>query len=222
MGVKVRFKKGAWWLVIDYKGRRRSKKIGDRDVANATAKKLRARLATGDLRCTEPDASQTPSATSVVDVGHVLLDSTATLSAVDAAAPVETPTLVNSYATDWLATIKGNLKASTVDFYRDNLKRYILPALGARPIGGLTRRDCKALITASRGRGLKGNSVKGIVRTLSAMLSEAVEDEKLAANPALRLGKYLRRGDEELVEIQPFNAGQAALLLTTAEQRFGR
>jgi hypothetical protein len=35
--------------------------------------------------------------------------------------------------------------------------------------------------------------VRGIARTLSVVLSQAVEDEKLLANPALKLGKYLRR-----------------------------
>jgi hypothetical protein len=46
------------------------------------------------------------------------------------------------------------------------------------------------------------NTVKGIARTLSAVLSQAVEDEKIAANPALRLGQYLRRGDEPKTEVQ--------------------
>ena len=64
--------------------------------------------------------------------------------------------------------------------------------------------------------------MKGIVHTLSALLSQAVEDEQLPANPALRLGKYLRRGDEEATEIEPLDSGQAALLITTAERHFGR
>jgi integrase len=189
MGVKIRFKKGAWWLVIDHLGRRRSKKIGDRDTAIAMAKKVREALAAGDLRCTVPDTAQT---------------------------------LVEGYATEWLAGLTGNLKASTVRFYSDNLRRYILPSVGKRAVADLARRDCRVFVAETRAKGLKLNTVKGIVRTLSALLSQAVEDEQLAANPALRLGKYLRRGDEEAREIQPLDATQAALLVTTAERHFGR
>jgi integrase len=189
MGVKVRFQKGAWWLVIDHKWRRRSKKIGDRETANITAKKVREALVAGDLRCTVPETAQT---------------------------------LVEGYASEWLNGLKGNLKASTVNFYSDNLRRYVLPFLGTRAVGDLTRRDCRAFIAETRAKGLKLNTVKGIVRTLSALLSQAVEDEKLPANPALRLGKYLRRGDEEATEIQPLDTAQAALLVTTAERYFGR
>jgi hypothetical protein len=36
-------------------------------------------------------------------------------------------------------------------------------------------------------------TVKGILRALSTVLSQAVEDELLMANPALRMGKYSTR-----------------------------
>ena len=54
------------------------------------------------------------------------------------------------------------------------------------------------------------------------MLSQAVEDEKLAANPALKLGKYLRAGDEVAAAVEPLDTGQATLLINTAERHFGR
>src|SRR4051812_48212623 len=160
MGVKLRFKKGAWWLVIDHKGRRRSKKIGDRETATITAKKVREALIAGDLRCATPETGQT----------------------------------FADYAREWLSGLTGNLKASTVSFYGDSLRRYVTPFFGTRVVNDLTRRDCRAFIAEIRAKGLKLNTVKGIVRTLSALLSQAVEDDKLPANPALRLGKYLRRG----------------------------
>ena len=52
MGVKVREKvkdSGEWWVFINHKGRRRSKKIGDKRTANTVARKVRQRLAAGDL-----------------------------------------------------------------------------------------------------------------------------------------------------------------------------
>ena len=52
MGVKVREKvknSGEWWVFINHKGRRRSKKIGDKRTANTVARKVKERLAKGDL-----------------------------------------------------------------------------------------------------------------------------------------------------------------------------
>lgn len=57
MGVKVREKipgSGQWWVFIHHKGRRKSKKIGDKKTANSVAKKVRARLASGDLGIIKP------------------------------------------------------------------------------------------------------------------------------------------------------------------------
>ena len=52
MGVKVREKvknSGEWWVFINHNGKRRSKKIGDKRNANTVARKVRQRLAAGDL-----------------------------------------------------------------------------------------------------------------------------------------------------------------------------
>ena len=129
---------------------------------------------------------------------------------------------IETYARRWLSAISGNLKASTIRFYSENLDRHVFPLFGSRPVRSITRADCKDLITACRGRGLKLNTVKGIARTLSTVLSAAVEDEKLPANPALRMGRYLRRGDEPETEIQPLNCDESAHLVQTAIAHFPR
>src|SRR5436309_1738332 len=49
MSVKVRFHRGDWWVFIAYHGRRRSKKVGDRQTALQVAKRIRERLLLGDL-----------------------------------------------------------------------------------------------------------------------------------------------------------------------------
>jgi hypothetical protein len=41
MGVRVKFHKGAWWIFIRHEGRRRAKKIGDRDAAKRIAQQVR-------------------------------------------------------------------------------------------------------------------------------------------------------------------------------------
>ncbi|MEN3336618.1 MAG: hypothetical protein V7647_294 [Acidobacteriota bacterium] len=190
MGVKVKFHKSAWWVFISHDGRRRAKKIGDRATALSVAKRIRERLACGDLQLDEPKA-----------------------------AVVET---VNTYADAWLRSVTATLKASTVRFYTDNLRRHVRPLLGERPITSIARADCRELIAASRAKGLKVNTVRGIARTLSVLLSQAVEDDKLPANPALRLGRYLRRGDEPKLLIQPLTREEAAHLVAVARRDFPR
>jgi integrase len=54
------------------------------------------------------------------------------------------------------------------------------------------------------------------------MLSEAVEHERLPANPALQLGWYLRRGDEPKPQIQPLTRAEAAHLVAVAKEHFSR
>ena len=128
----------------NHDGRRRAKKIGDRDAAKRVARQIREHLAAGDL--------------------HLTAD-----------APAET---LDAYARAWLESLSGNLKASTIKFYGDNLKLHVLPLLGTQPLDAVSRRDARELIVASRKKGLKLNTVKGIARTLSTVLSQAVEDEK--------------------------------------------
>jgi integrase len=128
---------------------------------------------------------------------------------------------LETYALAWIATLTGNLKASTIRFYTDHLQRHIIPILGSRLIGNLSRADCREVITTVRGKGLRLSTVKGIARTLSTLLSQAVEDDKLPANPALRMGRYLRGGDEIEPHVQVLTR-EAALLVATARTHFPR
>lgn len=59
----------------------------------------------------------------------------------------------------------------------------------------------------------------GRVRTFSSV---SVEDEKIPANPAFRMGRYLRRGDEPKTEIQPLTRAEAVQLIAAAEKHFPR
>ena len=127
---------------------------------------------------------------------------------------------LETYARDWLRTAELNIKASSVRFYADHLKNHIYPALGRRPIGAITRKDCRDLVATVRDKTLKITTVRGIVRTLSAVLSQAVEDELLSANPALKMGKYLQRGDEPEAEPDPFTREEVEHVVATAREHF--
>lgn len=127
---------------------------------------------------------------------------------------------LEGYAREWLRTTKLNLKTSTVKFYTAHLERSIFPLLGSRPIDSITRADVRQLIAVSRESGTRTKTVAGLVRTLSTVLTQAVEDGRLPANPALRPGKYLRQADEPAHEADPLTREHAAHLLSVAEQDF--
>ncbi len=185
MGVKVKFHRGAWWIFVDWRGRRRSKRVGDRATALDVARKIRQRLIEGDLR---------------------VLDS----------APAET---FEKFSTAWLELGEKGRKASSHRFYAFNLRLHIVPVLGPKVVTAITRADCRSLLAACRQKGLKRASLLGVQRTLSAVLSQAVEDELLPANPAFRMGKHLRHGDEQPAAIQPLTHVEAHQFLQAVKDR---
>ena len=186
MGVKVKYRDGAWWVFVHHLGQRKAKKVGDKETAQRVAQAVREQIARRGL--TLPPASGEQS--------------------------------LRTFAGSWLAAQRGNLKASTLAFYEGNLERHILRVLGNRQLRSIDRADCVELIADCRARGLKVNTIIGIVRTLSTVLSEAMEATLLPANPALRLGKFLRRGDEPQGEPDPFTQAEAEILAAVAAERF--
>ena len=184
MGVTVKFRKGAWWVYINHRGRRKAKRVGDRETARHVAREIRKRLALRDLN----------------------------LEAFDDGSRLQ------FYGRRWLENVAGSLKASTVTFYGDNLKRYVCPALGMRLVSSIRRADCRELVAACRAKGLALSTVRGIARTLSVLLAAAVEDELLPANPALRLVQHLRRGDEPEPEPDPFTRKETEHLVAVAAE----
>jgi integrase len=136
--------------------------------------------------------------------------------------PATDAVTLSQYVETWRRTALGNLKASTKRFYDANFESYILPTLGARLVNSIRRSDCRDLVLTLRAKGLSVSTVRGIARTLSTVLSQAVEDEILPANPALRLGRYLRRGDEPKRQIQVLNRNEVSLFLAVTQTHFGR
>ncbi len=185
MGVRVRYHRRAWWVFIAHRGKRRSKKVGDKESALTVAKRLRQRLALGDFALLGADSES-----------------------------------FKTYASRWLTDGEGARKASTHRFYAFNLAKHLYPVLGPRPVGAITRAHCRSALATCRAKGLKVASLQGVQRTLSAVLSSAVEDGLLPANPAFRMGKHVRRGDEPQREIQPLTRVEAAHFLSVVEKHW--
>jgi integrase len=60
----------------------------------------------------------------------------------------------------------------------------------------------------------------GITGRRGLLGRQAVEDELLPANPALRPGRYLRRGNEPEPEMDPFTGSEATQVIEVAEASF--
>lgn len=196
MGVKVKHWKGAYWLFINHNGKRKARRVGagpaGQRAANAAAIKIQARLAEGDTGPIE-DSTASP------------------------------PTTFRSYAEGWIEThAKQACKFSTARVYEANLDRHILPVLGDKPVTALSRMDCRTLIAECRKKGLSRKSIENIGRTVSSVLSQAMEDGLITGNPAFRLGRYYRAGDEVKPAICPLTADEVPVLLASAEEYFPR
>jgi integrase len=196
MGVKVKHWKGAYWLFINHNGRRKARRVGagraGQRAADAAAIKIQARLAEGDTGPLE-DSTSAP------------------------------PTTFRSYAKSWVEThAQQACKFSTARVYRTNLNRHILPVLGDRPVATISRMDCRTLIAECRRKGLSRKSIQNIGRTVSSVLSQAMEDALIIGNPAFRLGRYYRNADEAKVEIRPLTGDEVSVLLAAARKNFPR
>ena len=102
--------------------------------------------------------------------------------------------LLKDYAEGWLKNqpLKGK-KPSTIRAYRQRLLSRVLPAFGAVLIAAIERSQIKSWVATLSEEGLDYDTVLGYLLTLSAVLTEAVEDKLITVNPALRAGKIISR-----------------------------
>jgi integrase len=204
MGVKVKTWKGAWWLSINHQRRRKMVRVGTGPTGKRAAEhakiKIEARLAEGD---------------------HSVLDRMA---------PSMVPTL-REYATQWLDKDAAlRLKPITIERYRSTLEQQLFPAFGDCRLNDVTRTALKTQLAAWRTNGkvrgsgpLRPGSVKLLVAVLRTILNNAIEDGVLTANPAVRLGRFIRgegMANSEDKAPDPFTAAELRHLLQTAEQEY--
>ena len=111
------------------------------------------------------------------------------LSCLDKAPPVPT---FEAYAERWLQTdALATCKLSTIDFYRDYQKRYILPKFGQMQLTAITRDAIKGVIAELGARGLARNTIRLAIASLRVVLSAAVEDAIITSNPATKVGQFV-------------------------------
>lgn len=190
MAVKVRERKGAWWLFIDFKGRRVARRVGvgkaGKRSAEAVAEQITAKLALGDLSVLDPPPSVEPILT------------------------------FRAYAERWLeGHVRLRCKPSSYDRYAHTLRRHWFPVLGDLPLPLVTRERIKAALATLAGT-LQARTLRvSTLVPLQGCLSAAVEDGLLPGNPAARLGRLIRA--DVLPQQDAFTRDELAGLLAVAE-----
>jgi integrase len=132
--------------------------------------------------------------------------------------------LFKDFAKGFMETYSAmNHKSSTQQSYQSALDQHILPVLGEKPLNEITRKDVKDFINDKMMAGLGTGTVRNLKAYLSCILSEAVDDELIETNPALRTGRLIKKKDdseEELSELAPLTWEEKTRLEETLQKHY--
>ncbi len=188
MAVKVRQWKGAWWLFIDYHGKRKAKKIGvgepGKKAAREAATKIQAKLALGEFQIEDP----------------------------------ERPPTFQEYAERWLESYaKRHCRPSTYDGYARLLRQQAFPLFGTTSLDAVTRRHVETLAHSMADKGLSKSTIKFCVGAVRGIYNDAIDHGANLTNPAARMGRVLKDKQDRRVQIVPLSAQEVQRLLEAAQ-----
>ncbi len=135
---------------------------------------------------------------------------------------------LGTLAETWTSGLE-HLKPSTAERYRGIVRRHIVPKWGRWPLRSITHSDVTAWVGELHRSGL--GSVRQIYRVLSLILAAAVEDRRIARNPAagVSLPRRVRSEPRFLTATEVGELAQAAgryrlcvLVLAFTGLRFGQ
>jgi integrase len=129
---------------------------------------------------------------------------------------------VREYAEKWLAANRPHWRPITFEGYARALERHIYPTLGDVPLPNVTREMVRELLTTKRGAGLKRNTLNNrIVTPLRALFFAAMDDGKVAMNPATRHMRHVRAtSEEEARKVDFLTDEELTVLLRTADRDY--
>jgi len=215
MGVKVKKHKGRWYVFIHHHGRRKAKKVGTRQAAERVRRELEARIALGafDLRH-ENNHTFAEYAVGKDYVWDIKAFAAREGKTIDEAKKA----FKQQKAQGWVKHYaEQKLKPSTADFYLEYLDRYVLPRFGAARLDEIARKSVKNWIADLATRSLSRNTIRLCVSSLRAVLNGAIEDGLLQANPAARLGRFVK-SEKPGREASSLTADEVTRLLEAAKK----
>lgn len=130
--------------------------------------------------------------------------------------------LFKNFAQGFMETYSTmNHKLSTRNSYQSALDLHINPYFGDKPIETITRKDIKNFILQKQQEGLSSSSVRNLKAYLSAILTEALDDELIQFNPALMTGKLIKNKDIAK-EVNPLTWEEKTKLEESLKEHFPR
>ena len=115
-----------------------------------------------------------------------------------------------------------NHKPSTQKSYWNALNKHILPFFEDMPLDMITRRDVKEFLGLKQKEGLSQASVRLLKAYLSAILSDAVDDELIPTNPAAKMGKIIGNSRPSADKVNALSWEEKAKLEETFKGHYPR
>src|SRR5262245_16310147 len=195
MGVKVRQRNGAWWLFIDHHGQRKAKRIGPGPHGRKAAQLAAEKI---QAKLALGDASLFREASSV-------------------------PTFKEA-AERWIATHVqlGQIRPSTESDYRRTLRLHAFPRFGAKPVTAVSRDDVRGAVVDLLGKGKSRSLARNLLAPIRQTFNQLIDDGLNIANPAARLGRYLKTKVDPRSGIDALLIEEERSLLETARGEFPR
>lgn len=202
MGVRVREKpkgSGVWWVFVHHKGERCSEKIGTQRRAERAAEAILDQI----------------------KVGRFTMQ------------PAPAPLLSEYFQKFDSEYLKTACTQATRESYEQNFRIHILPELGHRRLNEIDRAAIKSLIAKlvmktckqsdpkKEGANKKGSepktlakaSIRIVLSELCKVLSDAMEENLIQSNPALRVGKFYKAAAVRHEDIQPLTDEEVPIFL---------
>jgi hypothetical protein len=129
------------------------------------------------------------------------------------------PTLAEYYEKFSATYLKGGVRESTAERYKQCFTHHLLPALGAKRVNEITWEDPKVLITGLVEKKLAKCTIRNITACLCSVVSHAVEDRIIMQNPAAKLGRYFQEARVVHEEIDRLTADEVPIFLAKARAR---
>lgn len=193
MAVKVRERNGAWWVFIDHKGKRKAKRVG---------------VGPGGKKAAKSAAERIQAKLALGDTG--LFEEERSV-----------PTFQEA-ADRWLRSHSqmGQIRPSTEADYARTLRMYAFPRFGSRPVTAIAKDDIRGLVVDLLGQGKSRSLARNLLAPIRQTFNQLIDDGVLAANPAARMGRYLKVKIDPRSRIDPLLVEEERTLLETARHEF--
>ncbi len=104
---------------------------------------------------------------------------------------------VKEYGQQWLAVNRPHWRPITAEGYTQALEHHVYPTLRNVALTDVTREMVRSPLATKRAAGLKPNTLNNrIVTRLRAMFNRAMDDSRVAANPATRHMRHVHTATE--------------------------